>query len=182
MNHSDNNDRPERDIQSIQEKTRNYILSNLLSVLSVTSLLVGGIIFWLYFFNIQYLPDLNFNDSILFLFVAAITGIYFLLSLGIILTAGYLPRLLVVMLNTQQKTFDPKKSKLFIPVITGSDGISNNEKDLSKEILWYFVSLFIISFVLYYLYLQSISVFILMLIFLAICFFAISFLFPTKSK
>ncbi len=179
-------------MQSIQEKTSTYILSNLLSVLSVTSLLVDSIIFLLYFFDIQYFPNLNFNDSVLFLFVAAITGIYTLLSLAILLTVAYLPRW-VVMRNTQQKTFDPIESQIFTLVITESNGISNKykteitsnkkENDPYKEISWYFASLFFISLdVLAYRYLQSISTLVPILVFLAIIIWQFHFYCQRKPK
>ncbi len=56
---------------SIKEKISKYVFSNLLSVLWTISLLAGGIIFWLYFSEIQYFPDLAFDESVLFLIIAA---------------------------------------------------------------------------------------------------------------
>ena len=71
------------------EKIQQYIFKNLLSVLWTASLLVGGFIFWLYFFQIQYFPDLDFDESILFLVVAAITGIFFLLFFAFLFMSPY---------------------------------------------------------------------------------------------
>ncbi len=130
MNNSDNNDRLERDMQSIQEKTSTYIFSNLLSVLSATSLLVGSIIFLLYFFDIQYFPDLNFNDSILFLFVAAITGIYILLYLAILFMSQYFFR-----------WYLPLKQQNHIDLINDEENLSDKENFSDNERIWYFFSM-----------------------------------------
>ena len=130
MNNSDNNDRLERDMQSIQEKTSTYIFSNLLSVLSATSLLVGSIIFLLYFFDIQYFPDLNFNDSILFLFVAAITGIYILLYLAILFMSQYFFR-----------WYLPLEQQNHIDLINDEENLSDKENFSDNERIWYFFSM-----------------------------------------
>jgi len=60
-----------------------------LSVLWTISLLAGGIIFWLYFFEIQYFPDLAFDESVLFLIIAAITGIIWLLFTAFLIMSPY---------------------------------------------------------------------------------------------
>ena len=177
MNNLDNNDRPERNLQSIQEKICNYILSNLLSVLSATSLLVGGFIFWLYFFNIQYFPNLSFNESVLFLLVAAITGIITLLFLAFLFMTPYFPRW-KIMREKQKKTFYPTESKIFALTVTGSDGLSNKykaeitsnkkENDSYNERVWYFASVFIIPSLLTFPYLFII---IPVLVILQFCFY-----------
>ncbi len=132
MNNSDNNDRPERDLQSIQEKICNYILSNPLSVLSATSLLVGGIIFWLYFSDIQYFPDLDFNKSVLFLLVAAITGVTTILILTFLIMSPYIIRWWIPLEQQNHSALS-----------------SDEEKFSDRERIWYFLSIFIVYFVFF---------------------------------
>lgn len=136
---------------SIPEKVLEYILSNLLSVPWNVSLLVGGIIFWLYFFQIQYFPDLNFDESILFLPVAAITGFLFLLLMASIFMTPYFFRWLMLLADE--------------PVLAGKNGREGNKagwgniwsvkpantKKNNKELLWYFISIYLI-FLAYYLH------------------------------
>ena len=145
MNNSDNNDRPERDLQSIQEKTLNYILSNLLPVLSVTSLLVGGFIFWIYFFGIQYFPDLNLSESVLFLLVAAITGVVIIIVPAILIILPYI--LLSLVLKQQNHT----------EVSSNKDG----EKESNDPFCWtgyYFLSMFLICYGLFFFFLVVIVI------------------------
>ncbi len=144
MNNSDNNDRPERDLQSFQEKTLNYIVSNLLPVLSVTSLLVGGFIFWLYYFNIRYFPDLNFNESVLFLLVAAITGVVIIVVLAILIIFPYILHSLV--LKQQNHTG-----------LSSDEDLTPHQQPLPIdpenfnyfENFWYFLSMFIVCYVIF---------------------------------
>ncbi len=110
---------------SVSEDIRKYIMSNLLSVIWSASLLVGGLIFWFYFFQIQYFPDLSFAESGLLLPLAAITGIFFLLLMAVMLIFPYLCRL--IMLKAYDSDFDGK-------------GRQNWER---VELVWYFLSLFL---------------------------------------
>lgn len=113
---------------SIFEKIQTYFLENLLSVLWTASLLVGGFIFWLYFSGIQYFPDLDFDESVLFLVVAAITGIFSLFFTAILLMSPYFFRWLCLL--EQQKISPP----------------SEKEKASDNERFWYFFSLFLVFF------------------------------------
>jgi hypothetical protein len=116
------------------EKVQQYIFKNILSILWTASLLVGGFIFWLYFFQIQYFPDLDFDESVLFLVVAAITGIFFLLFFSFLFMSPYFFRGL--MLWAQQKPSPP----------------SEKEKTSDIELTWYFGSILLLylAFFLYF--------------------------------
>ena len=109
------------------ERIQQYIFKNLLSVLWTASLLVGGFIFWLYFSRIQYFPDLDFDESVLYLVVAAITGI-FSLFIAILLMTPFFSRWW--MLLEQQKISPP----------------SEKEKASDNERIWYFFSLFLVFY------------------------------------
>ena len=79
-NPSNNNDNKSTQ-RSISEKIQDYVLEHLLTVMWSFSLLIGGFVFWRYFFHIGYFPDLTGNESILLLPLAALTGVLFLLFL-----------------------------------------------------------------------------------------------------
>jgi hypothetical protein len=111
------------------EKIREYIFKNLLSVLWTVSLLVGGIIFWLYFYDIRYFPDLDFDESVLFLLVAAITGGYILVITAFVFMSPY-------MIRGVLKVSPP----------------SDKEMASDNELGWYFASIFLVylAFLLYF--------------------------------
>ena len=114
---------------NVLEKIRQYIFENLLSVLWTVSLLVGGIIFWLYFYDIQYFPDLDFDESVLLLLVAAITGGYILVITALVFMSPYIIRGVL-------KATPP----------------SNKEMASDNELGWYFASFFLVylAFLLYF--------------------------------
>ncbi|QCI28553.1 hypothetical protein [Caminibacter pacificus] len=57
------------------ETFRDYFKNNFLQIISFISLIIGGIYFLLYLININYFPNLTFNDIII------ISAIYFLIGL-----------------------------------------------------------------------------------------------------
>jgi len=112
-NPNNSDDKKNMDTQpSVTEQIREYIMSNLLSVIWSASLLVGGLIFWLYFFQIQYFPDLSFGESGLLLPLAAITGVFFLLLMAFMFMLPYFIRW----------------------VMLGSVKWGSNEKDIAKPL------------------------------------------------
>lgn len=122
------------------ENIQQYTFKNLLSVLWTASLLVGGIIFWLYFHNIQYFPDLDFDESVLFLLVAAITGGYILVITTLVFMSPYFFRWLMLL--------EQLKPSLLILPSTPSD----KEKASDNERIWYFFSLFFVfyAYIIYF--------------------------------
>jgi hypothetical protein len=100
-------------------------MENLLSVIWSASLLVGGLIFWLYFFQIQYFPDLSFDESVLLLLLAAFTGIFFLLLMAAMFMIPYLFRWMML------KAYD-----------SDSDGKDRHNWG-PGEISWYFFSIYL---------------------------------------
>jgi hypothetical protein len=95
--------------------------------------LVGGLIFWLYFFEIRNFPDLSFDESVLLLLLATLTGIFFLLLMAAMLMTPYLLRWM--MLKAYDSDFDGK----------------DRQKWGRVELIWYFSSIYlaIIAFFLY---------------------------------
>ncbi len=85
MENPSNNDDNNSTRRSISEKIQDYVLEHLLTVMWSFSLLIGGFIFWLYFFQIEYLPDLNFQEIILFLAAAALLGLVYVCGFFILL-------------------------------------------------------------------------------------------------
>jgi len=114
---------------SILEEIRKYILSNLFLSLWNLSLLIGGVIFWMYFFHIQYFPDLRLDESVLLLLLVAITGFFLLFVMASIFMIPYFFRWLMLLADKQK------------------------EKKNVGELIWYFVSIFLafLAIVLFYL-------------------------------
>jgi hypothetical protein len=112
---------------SVSEEIRKYFMSNLLSVIWSASLLVGGLIFWMYFFQIQYFPDLSFAESGLLLPLAAITGIFLLLLIAFMFMLPYFIRW--VMLESVKWVLTEKYKQ--------------KEGETGGELFWYFFSIYL---------------------------------------
>jgi hypothetical protein len=113
---------------SVSEEIRKYIMSNLLSVIWNASLLVGGLIFWIYFFQIQYFPDLSFAEAGLLLPVAAITGFFYLFFLTPIFMLPCLFRwLMLKQIESEPDRKDEQEGKRAV-----------------REFLMYFFSIFVL--------------------------------------
>jgi hypothetical protein len=126
---------------SVTEQIREYIMENLLSVMWSASLLVGGLIFWSYFFQIQYFPDLSFAEAGLLLPVAAITGFIYLLVLVPIFMLPYVFRW--IMLKQIELELDVKDRKI--------------EKN---AVVWHFLSiLFLLLCIIYFVFSKWILIF-----------------------
>ena len=65
---------------SIKEEITKYVFNNIIATLSFVSLVFGGFVFFIYYFNVRYLPDLNILDSVTLLIFASFTGLLLLLS------------------------------------------------------------------------------------------------------
>jgi hypothetical protein len=90
------------------------------------------VIFWLYFYDIQYFPDLDFDKSVLLL-VAAITSGYILVLTALVFMSPYIIRGIML------KTFPA----------------SDKEMASDKELNWYFCSIFLVYFAFFlYFYLE----------------------------
>ncbi len=140
-NPNNSDDKKNMDTQpSVTEQIRKYIMENLLSVIWSVSLLVGGLIFWVYFFQIQYFPDLSFDESVLLFPLATITGILLLLLMAFIFMLPYFIRCVI---------FKSVKS-------------SNTEKDEQTkrktvgELAWFFGSIFVANLALLFFIYQNI--------------------------
>jgi hypothetical protein len=112
---------------SVTEQIREYIMENLLSVIWSASLLVGGLIFWLYFFQIQYFPDLTFDESVLLLLLATFTGIFFLLLMATLLMTPYFFRWIMLTAYHYDSGFDE----------------TDRQKWRLGELVWYFISIYL---------------------------------------
>jgi hypothetical protein len=97
---------------------------------------MGGLIFWIYFFQIQYFPDLDFDESVLLLLLAAITGIFFLLLMAYIFMIPYFFRWLMLFAYELE--------------LAGKDEQKENREKTVGELIWYFSSIFLV-FLAYFL-------------------------------
>lgn len=69
----------------IKEKLIDYISANIIKTLSFLFLLFGGLIFFIYYIDIRYLPDLNLANIGTILSFASITGIILIISIVLML-------------------------------------------------------------------------------------------------
>jgi len=123
MENPSNNDDNNSTRRSISEKIQDYLLKNPWLVIWNGSLLVGGLIFWIYFFQIQYFPDLTGNESILLLPLAAMTGMLFIVLLSFIIMSPSLFRWIIVSPENLRKD------------------LNTNDKKDDYELFWYFFSI-----------------------------------------
>ena len=64
----------------IKQKITDYVSNNIIATLSFVFLLFGGFVFFIYYLDIQYLPDLNLVSSITLLIFVSLTRLLLLLS------------------------------------------------------------------------------------------------------
>jgi vacuolar-type H+-ATPase subunit I/STV1 len=60
---------------NIEQKIKDYISENIVKTLSFMFLLFGGLIFFIYYYSIQYIPSFNLITSVQLLVIASITGL-----------------------------------------------------------------------------------------------------------
>ncbi len=126
---------------SISEKIQDYILEHLLTVMWSFSLLIGGFIFWRYFFHIDYFPDLNFQEVALLLVATALLGFVYAFVADFILL---LPAIMYCLFSWDGVASDDKK---------------NNQKKNSADVdkyfgrdrrsLSFFAGIFLIEWILF---------------------------------
>lgn len=67
-------------IEDIKKEIIDHVKKNIIATFSFIFLLFGGLIFYIYYLDIKYLPDLNFINSVQLLVFASFTGILWVLS------------------------------------------------------------------------------------------------------
>ncbi len=139
MENSGNNNSNEFDALKC---ARDYILENPWLVLWNMSLLVGGVIIWIYFFQIRYFPDLKWDEVALLLPLAAITGVFFLLLMT---TMFMVPYYLLLAMFLKVYDLDTKRKETKSSSENGElDPQKKETKKLSTlGLIWYFFSLFL---------------------------------------
>ncbi|MFN3733243.1 hypothetical protein [Comamonas testosteroni] len=76
--HTDNQARGE----SVSSKLRDYALENPAKTLSMCVLTFGGILMLIYFFRIEFLPDINLESATTLLYAVAVLGLFIVLMLA----------------------------------------------------------------------------------------------------
>ena len=67
-------------INDLKKEIIKYVKENIIKTFSFIFLLFGGLIFYIYYLDIQYLPELNLISSVQLLVFASLTGILLVLS------------------------------------------------------------------------------------------------------
>jgi hypothetical protein len=142
MENSGNNKNNSNEFDALKG-ARDYILENPWLVLWNLSLLMGGVIIWIYFFQIRYFPDLKWDEVALLLPLAAITGVFFLLLMTTMFMAPYL--LLATFLKAHDLDTQRKETKS-----SSENGELDPQKKETKTfstlgLIWYFFSLFLLE-------------------------------------
>ena len=138
-NPSNNNDNKSTR-RSISEKIQDYVLEHLLTVMWSFSLLIGGFIFWRYFFHIGYFPDLNFQEVVLLLVGAALWGFIYVFVLDVLLL---LPAVCYCIFSWTNAVSDNER----INRKNNSTGEDKNFKLIERSVP-FFASIFLFEFIL----------------------------------
>jgi hypothetical protein len=67
--------------EKIEKKIKDYISENIVKTLSFIFLLFGGLIFFIYYYSIEYIPSFNLITSVQLLVTASVTGLLIVSSI-----------------------------------------------------------------------------------------------------